>query len=122
MQYSGKENHALEATIDSQVAKFIELIERKYISTSSDYHPMDLGEKGQFFTLDTISELAFGHAFGFMETDSDKYDYIKITKAFIPFVVFLCHATPLAALLHSRLFRGLFPKAGDKLGFGAFIG
>lgn len=112
----------MEAAIDSQIAKFIKLIERKYISTGSDYRPMDFGEKGQFFTLDTISELAFGHAFGFMETDRDMYDYIKITKAFIPFVVFLCHATPLAALLHSRLCRGLFPKATDKIGFGAFIG
>lgn len=112
----------METTIDSQIAKLIELIESKYISTGSDYRPMDFGEKGQFFTLDTISELAFGHAFGFMDTDGDKYDYIKITKGFIPFMVFLCHATPLATLLHSRPFRGLFPKSGDKIGFGAFIG
>lgn len=111
----------METTIDFQIANLVKLIERKYISTKSEYRPMDFGEKGQFFTLDVISHLAFGHAFGFMEEDRDMYSYIEITKGFIPFMIFLTHATGLASLLHSRPFRGLFPKATDKLGFGAFI-
>ncbi|SPO06232.1 related to pisatin demethylase (cytochrome P450) [Cephalotrichum gorgonifer] len=120
--YSGKENHSMEATIDSQIANFIDLIERKYLSTGADYRPMDLGEKGQFFTLDVISDLAFGQAFGFLEKDADPFDYVKITKAFIPFMIVLCHSPYLARLLHSPPFKGLFPKGSDKLGFGAFIG
>lgn len=112
----------MEGTIDLQIAKLIELIEKKYISTSSDYRPMDFGQKGQYFTLDVISDLAFGHPFGFMDKDGDAYDYIKTTKGFVPFMIVLCHTPWLAKLLHSYLFRGLFPKAGDKIGFGAFIG
>jgi len=112
----------MEGTIDTQIAKFIELIEKKYISTSTEYRPMDFGEKGQYFTLDVISDLAFGQAFGFLEKDDDVFDYIKITKAFIPPMIVIIHVPWLARIVHSRLLRGLFPKASDKVGFGAFIG
>ncbi|CAI4217773.1 unnamed protein product [Parascedosporium putredinis] len=120
--YSGKENLSMESTIDLQIAKLMELIETKYISRDGTYRPMDMGQKGQFFTLDVISDLAFGEAFGFLEKDDDVYDYIKITKGFIPFMIVLCHQYWLADLLHSGPFRGLFPQASDKFGFGAFIG
>lgn len=112
----------MESTIDLQIAKLVELIETKYISRDGTYRPMDMGQKGQFFTLDVISDLAFGEAFGFLEKDDDVYDYIKITKGFIPFMIVLCHQYWLADLLHSGPFRGLFPQASDKFGFGAFIG
>jgi hypothetical protein len=45
---------------------------------------MDLGQKGQFFTLDVISDLAFGKAFGYLEQDADVFDYIKIIEQYIP--------------------------------------
>lgn len=112
----------MEGTIDAQITKFIELIEKKYTSTGGDYHPMDLGEKGQFFTLDVISDLAFGQPFGFLEKDRDPFDYVKITRGFIPFMIFLCYVPWLASLVQSRPFRGFFPKGTDKIGLGAFIG
>ncbi|KAG4429416.1 hypothetical protein IFR05_015102 [Cadophora sp. M221] len=77
--YSGKENESMEGTIDKQIRNFVDLIERKYLSTSKEYRPMDLGQKGQFFTLDVISDLAFGQAFGYLKQDDDVFDYIKIT-------------------------------------------
>ncbi|KEZ41656.1 hypothetical protein SAPIO_CDS6974 [Scedosporium apiospermum] len=120
--YSGKENLSMEGTIDTQIAKLVQLIETKYLSTAHDYRPMDLGVKGQYFTLDVISDLAFGHAFGFMDKDDDVFDYLKITKSFIPIMLLLADIPALARLLHSRLMRGLLPKESDKLGFGAFIG
>ncbi|PKS11126.1 hypothetical protein jhhlp_002887 [Lomentospora prolificans] len=120
--YSGKENLSMEGTIDYQIAKLINLIETKYLSRGGEYRPMDFGQKGQFFTLDVISDLAFGQPFGFLEKDADVFDYLKITKGFIPFMIVLCHQYWLADILHSKPFQGLFPKAGDKIGFGAFIG
>ncbi|PKS13186.1 hypothetical protein jhhlp_000531 [Lomentospora prolificans] len=120
--YSGKENLSMEGTIDTQIAKLVHLIERKYLSTADEYRPMDFAEKGQFFTLDVISDLAFGHAFGYMDRDADEFGYIKITKAFIPVMLLLADVPTLAKMLHSRLLRGLLPKESDKLGFGAFIG
>jgi Cytochrome P450 len=122
MQYSGKENSSMESTIDAQISKLVELIESKYLSTAQQYRPMDLAQKVQYFTLDVISDLAFGQAFGYLEKDDDVFDYIKITDSFIPIMLVLANVPSLAKLLQSPLFRGLLPKESDKLGFGAFIG
>ncbi|KAF2734130.1 cytochrome P450 [Polyplosphaeria fusca] len=120
--YSGKENESMEGTIETQIAKLVELIQKKYISAAEGYQPMDFAQKAQYFTLDVISALAFGQAFGYMEHDDDPFDYIQITKAYIPFMLVLANVPSLADLLHSRFFRSALPKESDKLGFGAFIG
>ena len=112
----------MESSIEVVIARLVDLIERKYLSTAKEYRPMDLAQKGQFFTLDVISELAFGQAFGYLDQDDDVYDYIKITNSFIPVMLVLANVPALARLLQSRWFRGLMPKESDKLGFGAFIG
>ena len=119
--YSGKENESMEGTVDEQVAAFIDLIERKYISTASEYRPMDLALKTQYFTLDVISALAFGKPMGYLKQDVDLHDYIKITTTYVPVMMALSYVPWLANLLHSRLLRGVLPKESDKLGFGAFI-
>ncbi|KAK3348834.1 cytochrome P450 [Lasiosphaeria hispida] len=120
--YAGKENLSMEATIETQISKLIHLIETKYLSTTSEYRPMDLAQKVQYFTLDVISDLAFGSAFGYLTQDGDVFDYIKITTSVIPVMLVLANIPSLANLLQSRLFRGLLPKETDALGFGAFIG
>ncbi|KAF5722727.1 pisatin demethylase (cytochrome P450) [Fusarium mundagurra] len=120
--YSGKENESLERTIDKHIAKLIDLLETKYLSTDKDYRPVDFAQKIQFFTLDVISDLAFGQPFGYIEQDDDVFDFIKITKAYFPVTLFIANIPSLVSLLHSRLFSGALPKESDKLGFGAFIG
>lgn len=120
--YSGKENLSMETTIETNISRLVDLIERKYISTSRQYRPMDWGQKGQFFTLDVISDLAFGEALGYLERDDDQYDYIKITTASIPAMLILSCIPTLANIIQSRFLRFLLPKETDKIGFGAFIG
>lgn len=112
----------MEESINIQIAKLVNLIETKYLSTSHTYRPVDFGEKASFFTLDVISDLAFGKAFGYLEKDEDVYDYLKITKSFIPIMMLISNVPSLADMLHSKFLRGLLPSESDKLGFGAFIG
>jgi hypothetical protein len=112
----------MEGTVDKQIARLVGLIERKYLSSDKEYRPMDLGQKGQFFTLDVISDLAFGKAFGYLEQDDDVFDYIRIAERYIPAMLLMANIPWLARLTHTRLFRNLLPKESDKLGFGAFIG
>jgi len=112
----------MEGSIDAQIEKLVHLIETKYLSTSHNYRPIEFGEKVSFFTLDVISDLAFGNPFGYLEQDGDVYDYLKITQSYVPVMMVLADIPSLADVLHSRLFRGLLPSESDKLGFGAFIG
>ncbi|GKU10840.1 unnamed protein product, partial [Fusarium langsethiae] len=120
--YSGKENPSLEGSVDSIIASFIALLETKYLSTENVYRPVDFSEKSQFFTLDVISDLAFGQPFGYLAKDEDVFDFLKITKAYFPVTVTMANLPWMISLLHSRLFSGLVPKDTDKIGFGAFIG
>lgn len=112
----------MEGTIDTQVANLIQLIESKYISTSQDHVPLDFGEKSSFFTLDAISDLAFGQAFGYLNRDEDIYNFLSITRASIPFLMLIANVPILADILQSRFLRRLMPSEADKAGFGAFIG
>ena len=112
----------MEGTIDNQVANLIHLIESKYISTSQDPIPMDFGQKSSFFTLDAISDLAFGQAFGYLDKDEDVYDFLSITRASIPFLMLIANVPVLAEILQFRFLRKMMPSEADKVGFGAFIG
>jgi hypothetical protein len=112
----------MEGTVNDQVANLIHLIESKYISTSQDHVPMEFGQKSSFFTLDAISDLAFGQAFGYLDKDEDVYDFLSITKASIPFLMLIANVPILADILQSKHLRKLMPSEADKVGFGAFIG
>ncbi|KAL0777984.1 hypothetical protein CaCOL14_005637 [Colletotrichum acutatum] len=78
--YSGREVQAFEQKVDENLLRLIKLIEG-YVD---ERKPFDFGRKAQFFTLDVISDLAFGEPFGFAASDSDMYEYIKTTEENLP--------------------------------------
>lgn len=121
-QYSGKENESMEGSIDAIIAQLVELIEKEYLSTGDVHKPMDWGEMSSFFTLDVISELAFGKPFGYLEHNRDPFNYLEMIKTFVPIMMIQADVYWLSSFLQSRLLRGFLPKESDKLGFGAFIG
>lgn len=95
--YGGKENPTVEDGIDEQVEAMHGLIRRKYLSStvsSAVCRPLDLAVLVSYFTLDSITRIAYGEALGFLETDSDVHDYLKTSEEFIPFLV-ACAEMPL---------------------------
>lgn len=116
--YGGREVQDLEPKIDKNILAFIQLL-RKYADNNK---PVDLGRRAQFFTLDVISDLAFGEPFGFLETDSDVYKYIQITEETLPSVMVTTVVPWLVKVLSSPLFKKLLPSEKDRLGFGKLMG
>jgi hypothetical protein len=112
----------MEQTIDDNVTALIKLIDSKYISTPTDYRPMDLARKAQYFTLDAISSLAFGKAFGDLEHDEDVHGYIKMLDEAGPIIILLTVLPLVRSLLQLPLFRDLLPSSKDKIGFGRVMG
>ncbi|OCT52775.1 pisatin demethylase [Cladophialophora carrionii] len=120
--YAGKENPTLEQGIDDCIAKLVDLIERKYISTAEEFKPLDFARKAQYLTLDIIAAVAFGGAFGFLEKDEDVFKYIQTTESTIPAMI-LCAAFPwLSTLFQSPLMKFLMPKDTDVYGLGRIMG
>ncbi|KAF2133154.1 cytochrome P450 [Dothidotthia symphoricarpi CBS 119687] len=80
--YAGKENPALESSIDGHVQELVTLV-RKYAlpAASTDVsRPMDMAKKIPFFTLDVISHVGLGKAFGDLRADEDVNDYLKSSE------------------------------------------
>ncbi|KAL4744767.1 hypothetical protein BDW72DRAFT_74740 [Aspergillus terricola var. indicus] len=75
--YSGRENTDLEASVDKQLRSLLSLIRAKYVSSNDQAVPMDLAKKVQYFTLDVISSVGLGKAFGMLEADRDVDEYLQ---------------------------------------------
>lgn len=120
-QYSGKANECLEESIDQQISKFIALIEEEYISEGSSGRPLDMALTALYFTMDMITDVSFGKAFGFLTTNSDVYNLIEANSAAVPYALTAGLLPQLVKVLHSPLLRGLLPSAEDKIGFGVLM-
>lgn len=112
----------MEQTIDENVGRLIELIGSKYASTSIDYRPVDIGRKVQYFTLDVISSLAFGEAFGDLEMDGDVHKYIEMLDEAGPSIILLTVLPWVRRILQLPLMKRLLPSSKDKVGFGKVMG
>lgn len=117
MGYSGREVEGLERKIDDTILALIDLLETKYLSK-----PFDLARKAQYFTLDAISIVAYGQPFGFIATDSDCYDYIKMTEETVPAIMVTTVIPWLLDILKSPIFKSLLPSEKDRVGFGKVMG
>ncbi|OHE90227.1 cytochrome P450, partial [Colletotrichum orchidophilum] len=81
----------------------------------------DFGLRAQYFTLDVISDLAFGKPFGDLASDSDVYDYIHTTEQSMPNIVVAAVLPSLLHVLSLPLLRRLLPSENDATGFGRLI-
>ncbi|KAF2104274.1 putative P450 monooxygenase [Rhizodiscina lignyota] len=120
--YSGKENQGLEATIDVRVRRLIALIKYSYVTTSTSYRPLDLARVVSFFTLDTISDVAFGKPFGFLDRDDDPFGYITQLKSMLPAMMSFSVYPEMQTIMQLPWMQLLLPKVTDAIGFGKVMG
>jgi hypothetical protein len=123
-KFNGKEHEALgfSAGIDRQILQLMDLIDTKYISTPTEYRPIQFWRKASYFTLDVISDISFGDAFGFLPQDEDLYHYHQIHQDSMPMMNIVSTWPSLANVLYGWPFSLLLPKAGDQVGFGRLMG
>ncbi|KAK3324928.1 cytochrome P450 [Apodospora peruviana] len=121
--YSGKDVPGLEPAIDSQIASFKNLVRSKYLSTVTTTKAMDLGRTAQYFTLDTITKIAFSKEWGFLEANDDFNSFMASFRAGEPLMM-LCCDVPWARKIFMNKFmlKLMGPKETDPVGFGAIMG
>lgn len=93
VQYSGKENPNLEASIDQQILLLTKAVER-HLSEGSILHRFDLAQYIQYFTLDVIAAIGYGKAPGHLIQEADVYGLSKEAQVVLPFLL-TCTAFPL---------------------------
>jgi hypothetical protein len=83
---------------------------------------MDLAKKAQFFTIDTIMDVASGAPLGDLENDADVFDYLRTTASALPILNMVASVPAVQNFLQIPfLAKQLFPTAEDKIGFGKLI-
>jgi hypothetical protein len=97
----------------------IHLIQRKYLTVSSQLKALDFAELAQYLTLDVITCLSLGEPFGFVSEDTDKYGYVKSVEANFPIMNFFSAVPFLSAIMRiPRVQNNLIPTVKDKTGLG----
>ncbi|KAL2148282.1 hypothetical protein VTH82DRAFT_2430 [Thermothelomyces myriococcoides] len=123
--YTGKENASLERDLDSVVGELADKIRTKYaVAKASDAKPLlDLATMVQYFTLDSISKLAYGEEFGFLQTESDVHGYLETVEYIAPTTVTISALPLVRAIATSKFILNLFgPTPKDKKGVGVLMG
>lgn len=119
--WSGQYMSVMESRVDSQVHAFIDLVERKYLSTSGVLRPMDFGHRAQFFTLDVATSATFGKPFGFLQKDGDVEKYLETTESMTPAFGILGTLPWLVYAMHAWPLKMFMPGEGDAIGFGRLM-
>jgi hypothetical protein len=120
--YAGKENPELEKDVDDQIQAWVSLIRNKYISQGDSLKPMDIAVHAQYFTLDVITSLAYGKAFGYLARDEDLYDYIKTADQLVSTVATIMGVAPIQNFLYwSGLIYKVAPNQNDPNGLGKMM-
>lgn len=82
----------------------------------------DLSQKIQYFTSDSIGDIAFGEPIGFLRNDTDMYDYLKTSAEGFPFFVMLSLFPWLMNILSLDFVKKHLPSAKDSVGMGRIMG
>jgi hypothetical protein len=121
--YSGRENPDLEAAIDSQVARLVSLIRRKHLSSGGEHRAVDFSPLSRYFTLDVITRLGYGKAFGYLDEGIDVYGFVGQVDMMVS-TMSVAMDIPLARkiLFTPFVMRLVGPQPTDATGIGKVMG
>jgi cytochrome P450 len=127
--YTGKDHPNLEGEVDQILAQLVDKIWSKYardMTASGDEGAekplLDLATMAQYFTLDSISKVAFGEEFGLIREERDIHGHLAMLNEVAAPAVTVAVVPYLRAIMGSRVFLKLMgPKPEDKRGVGRIM-
>ncbi|OTA69127.1 cytochrome P450 [Hypoxylon sp. EC38] len=117
--YTGNEH--VEACVNRQCARLIDLIERKFISTSSQYRPLDLTAASFFFAMDCVGDLSYGRPFGCLDQGEDVHKFVKWNEDFFSIAIVISNFHWLTKIFFRAPFNRIYPSTLDKDGVGKYM-
>lgn len=116
--------HDQEELADTQIHKLMQLLERKYLSTSDTVRPCNLSRTMQYLTQDVITAVGFGQAAGYLDVDDDMFGvrFRLARPCCCPYMSFPFFPL-LRDILSTSTVKRFLPKPTDnKHGVGRFLG
>lgn len=109
----------MEHHVDSHVLRLIKTFDTLYCTPDKvfDYAPW-----AQYFAYDVVSDVAFGKALGFVESNSDVFGLLKMFQQGIPITAVFTKLPTLAWFFRVTGLKGLLkPKPSQKYGIGGLM-
>lgn len=120
--YAGRENMDMEKKVEAKIAHLKDVLRQRYLSEGDRLNSVDLARVSYYFTLDVITELSYGEAFGFLDAEGDLYNYTTSLDRHL-LVTGLISEIPLFRKLSSSFVgAALRPGFSDTLGIGRLMG
>ncbi|KAK2595740.1 hypothetical protein N8I77_013765 [Diaporthe amygdali] len=119
--YAGRDQMDMEKKVEARIAHLKDVLRQRYLSEGDKLNPVDLARVAYYFTLDVITDLSYGEAFGFLDAEGDLYNYtnsldqlLLVTGLFseIPFLRYFSNTVVGAAFK---------PKFSDRSGMGRLM-
>jgi len=83
---------------------------------------VDIARLAQYFTLDVLTQIAFGAPFGYVSRNEDVYQYIKEVTEFLHILELGSNFPSIQRILSSRAMKMFRPRPTDSTGLGALLG
>lgn len=108
----------MEESIDRHVVELVNVIRSRHLG-----RPVDFSRISSYFTLDVITDIAFGTPFEYLAKDQDIYNLIQISHDSLATAQFIAIFPLLVKILGSPILRGfIMPSVKDKVGLGRYMG
>ncbi|KAI0380126.1 cytochrome P450 [Hypomontagnella monticulosa] len=114
-------NLHVEAVVDRQCARLVDLIERKFISTSRDFRPLDLTATSFFFAMDCVGDLSYGKPFGCLDEGEDIHKFMKWNEDFFSTAIVVSNFHWLTKIFFKPPFNRIYPSTLDNDGVGKYM-
>lgn len=111
----------MESGIDLTIRRLLDLVERKYNSTASEYKPMDVALIIHLFAIDVVGEVTFGIHFGHLDEGEDRFGFLDWNKGNAAILGVVAVLPWLSKIVHSSWIPDILPKEDDATGLGPFI-
>lgn len=119
--YSGRDHVDIEESINTQLVKLKDLIRRHYISAPGNTRKGDLVHIVRYFTMDSITALAYGEPFGYLDANKDLFGFNDQVQSLQKLVGTLINTPVLRTFINTPLAPRFMPKITDKKGMGRLI-
>jgi hypothetical protein len=107
----------LEESIDRHVVELMDVIRSRHLG-----RPVDFSRISSYFTLDVITDIAFGTPFEYLAQDEDVYNLIQISQDSMATSQYITIFPILVKILASPILRRfIMPSVKDKVGLGKYM-
>ncbi|KAI1394022.1 cytochrome P450 [Hypoxylon trugodes] len=111
----------VEACVDRQCARLVDLIQREFISTPGEYRPLDLTTASLLFAMDCVGDLSYGQPFGCLDKGNDVHGFAKWNEGFFNVAIVMANLNWLNKIFVRPPFNKVYPSTLDQDGMGKYM-